>query len=117
MKNQIYELAEYLQQNHLGKENGISRSALAKKLCIGEFRLKELRRAINESTEIGKLVSTSGSCYMCNTETECVEAIRNTYKMAVALIKKARAMEKKMGLQGQVSIDKDVVEVFKEAKC
>ena len=116
MKNQIYELAEYLQQNHLGKENGISRSALAKKLGIGEIRLKALRRAINESTEIDKLVSTSVSCYMCDTEAECVEAIRNTYKMAVALIKKARAMEKKMGLQGQVSIDKDVVEVFKEAK-
>lgn len=117
MKNQIYELAEYLQQNHLGKENGISRSALAKKLGIGEIRLKALRRAINESTEINKLVSTSGSCYMCDTEAECERAISNTFKMGVALIKKGRTMAKKMGLQGQVSIDKDVVEVFKGAKC
>lgn len=119
MKKQIKELVEYLQKNHLGKENGISRAELSKKLGIGEIRLKALRREINESTEIDKLVSTSGSCYMCNTEAECERAICATIMPAVAMIKKARIMAKKMGLNGQVKINlgddyKEVVEVFEK---
>ena len=119
MKKQIKELVDYLQKNHLGKENGISRAELSKKLGIDEIRLKALRREINESAEIDKLVSTSGSCYMCNTEAECERAISNTFKMGVALIKKGRTMAKKKGLNGQVKIPlgddyKEIVEVFEK---
>lgn len=97
-------LANYLMANHLGNENGIRRTELAKKLNIHERDLRKLVKAINESTEIMKLVSTSHACYMCNTKEECERATRNTYRVAISLFKKAKAMEKKVGLNGQIKI-------------
>jgi DNA-binding transcriptional regulator LsrR (DeoR family) len=110
-------LTNYLMANHLGKENGISRIELAKKLGIHERELRRLVKAVNESTEIMKLVSTSHACYMCDTKEECERATRNTYRVAISLFKKAKAMEKKVGLNGQIKIDlgedyKDFVQTF-----
>ena len=54
---------------------------------------------------------------MCDTKEECEYAIRNTYRVAVALLKKAKQMERRVGLNGQVKIKlgkyyKEVVETF-----
>ena len=104
-KNSLeYRLANYLRANHLGKENGIKRSNLADFMGITERELRRTIKAINESTEIENLVSTSHCIYMCNTAKECETSIRNTYRVAIALFKKAKAMEKKAGLNGQVKI-------------
>ena len=114
---EVYRLYDYLKNNHFGKENGINKPELAQKLGINERELRKLTKAINESTELEKLISTSHSCYMCETKEECEKSIRNTYRVAVTLFKKAKAMEKKVGLNGQIKLKlgkyyKDVVETF-----
>ena len=115
----VYRLYDYLKNNHLGRENGIKKPALAQVLGISERELRKLTKAINESNELEKLVSTTHSCYMCATKEECEKSIRNTYRVAVALFKKAKSMEKKVGLNGQIKLKlgkyyKDVVETFSE---
>ena len=113
----VYRLYDYLKEHHLGKENGIRKPLLALELGITERELRRLTKAINESTELEKLISTSHRCYMCNTKEECEKSIRTTYRVAVALFKKAKQMEKKVGLNGQVKMKvgkyyKDFVETF-----
>lgn len=114
---EVYRVYDYLKTHHLGRENGIRKPELADRLGISERQLRKLTKAINESTELEKLVSTTHSCYMCLTKEECERAIRNTYRVAIALFKKAKAMEKKVGLNGQIKLHlgkyyKDVVETF-----
>jgi hypothetical protein len=113
----VYRLYDYLKQNHLGIENGIKKPELAQAFGVNERELRKLTKAINESTELEKLISTTYRCYMCNTKEECEKSIRNTYRVAIALFKKAKMMEKKVGLNGQIKIKlgkhyKDVVETF-----
>lgn len=113
----VYRLYDYLKIHHLGKENGIRKPALAGILGISERELRKLTKAINESTELEKLVSVSHRCYMCQTQEECEKAIRTTYRLAIAHFKKAKQMEKKVGLNGQVKMKvgkyyKDFVETF-----
>ena len=115
----VYRLYDYLKNNHLGENNGIKKPDLAKVLGISERELRKLTKSINESTELEKLVSTTHCCYMCSTKEECEKSIRNTYRVAVALFKKAKSMEKKVGLNGQIKLKlgkyyKDVVETFSE---
>ena len=114
---EVYRLYDYLKNNHFGKENGINKPELAQKLGISERELRKLTKTINESTELEKLISTTHCCYMCETKEECEKSIRNTYRVAVTLFKKAKAMEKKVGLNGQIKLKlgkyyKDVVETF-----
>lgn len=113
----VYRLYDYLKDNHLGRENGIKKPELAKKFDITERELRRLTKEINTSTELEKLVSTTHCCYMCNTKEECEQSIRNTYRTAITLLKKGKAMERKVGLNGQVKMKlgkyyKDVVETF-----
>lgn len=114
---QIFKLYDYLKANHLGKDNAISRVDLALELGIDERELRRMTREINTSGFLEKLVSTSYKCYMCDTKEECETAIKNTYKTAIALLKKAKRMEKKMGLNGQIKMGlgedyQDVVDTF-----
>lgn len=114
---EVYRLYDYLKANHLGKLNGIKRRDLADQLNISLRELRRLTAEINTSPELEKLVSASHCCYMCATKEECENSIRTTYKFAVALFKKAKQMERKVGLNGQLKIKlgkyyKDVVETF-----
>ena len=116
---EVYRLYDYLQSHHLGQENGIVRPELAYKMGISERQLRKLTKTINESGELEKLVSTTHSCYMCKTKEECEKSIRNTYRVAISLFKKAKEMEKKVGLNGQIKLKlgknyKDFVETFTE---
>lgn len=115
--SEVYRLYDYLKNNHMGIANGIKRPLLAEKFGITERELRRLTREINESGELEKIVSTTHCCYMCETQAECEKSIRNTYRVAVALFKKAKRMEKKVGLNGQLKIKlgayyKDFVETF-----
>lgn len=115
----VYKVYEYLKTYHTGKENGIKRPILAEKLGISERKLRKITREINTSNELEKLVSTTHSCYICGTREECEKAIRNTYSVAIAQFKKAKQMEKKVGLNGQLKLKvgkyyKDFVETFSE---
>ena len=109
----VYRIYDLLKKEHLGKENGIVRSELALQLGITERELRKITREINLSGELEKLVSTSHSCYMCETREECEKSIRTTYHSAVALFKKAKQMEKKVGLNGQIkmSVGDDLFEI------
>ena len=79
--------------------------------------MRKLTKEINTSTELEKLVSTTHCCYMCNTKEECEQSIRNTYRTAITLLKKGKAMERKVGLNGQIKMPlgqyyKEFVETF-----
>lgn len=100
----VYRLYDYLKNNHLGRENGIKKPELAQKLGISERELRKLTKEINISTELEKLVSTTHCCYMCKTKEECEQSIRNTYRTAITLLKKGKAMERKIGLNGQIKM-------------
>lgn len=113
----VYRLYDYLKDNHLGRENGIKKPELAKKFDITERELRKLTKEINTSPVLEKLVSTTHCCYMCSTKEECEQSIRNTYRTAITLLKKGKAMERKVGLNGQIKMSvgkyyKDVVETF-----
>lgn len=113
----IYRLYDWLKNYHYGEQNGILRADAAKAFGVSERDFRRLTREINESTELEKLVSTRRCCYMCATREECERSIRATYNTAAALLKKAKRMEKKVGLNGQMKIKlgdyyKDVVETF-----
>ena len=113
----VYKVYDYLKTHHYGHMNGIKRNELAEKFNINARILRKITSKINSSLELEKLVSTSHSCYMCETKEECENAIRNTYRTAITLLKKGKAKEKKVGLNGQIKIKlgkhyKDVVETF-----
>lgn len=113
----VYRLYDYLKNNHLGRENGIKKPELAQRLGINERELRKLTKEINTSTELEKLVSTTHCCYMCKTKEECEKSIRNTFRTAIALIKKGNTMAKKVGLNGQIKMPlgqyyKEFVETF-----
>lgn len=118
---EVYRLYDYLKAHHMGKANGIKKPDLAKILGINKRELRKLTQEINESTELEKLVSTSHCCYMCETEEECKKSIQTTYRSAVTLIKKAKNMERKVGLNGQLKIPlgkyyKEMVETFTDGE-
>lgn len=113
----VYRLYDYLKNNHLGRENGIKKPELAQRLGINERELRKLTKEINTSTELEKLVSTTHCCYMCKTKEECEKSIRNTFRTAIALIKKGNTMARKVGLNGQIKMHlgqnyKEFVETF-----
>ena len=114
-KNKIMENAHkvynYLNEyEHIGKEYGQTREVVAWRLSMDERDLRKAMQVINESGEFKKLVSTSHSVYLCATEQEEDEAIYATFKPAISLIKKARAMIKKKQSRGQMSIPLDEAE-------
>lgn len=111
-----YKLYNYLLENHLGKENGIKRPQLAAKLEISTRTLRLLTKQINTDPRFEKLVSTTHSCYICKSKDECINTIRNTYKVAISLFQKAKTMEKRVGLNNQIKmpLEKEEVKEFVE---
>lgn len=84
-----------------GKRHGYPAEIIAKDLNMDKRELRRVCAAINANPEINGIISTSNEIYVCETKEECQKAINNTYRMAFAYLKKARAMEKKVGLNGQ----------------
>ena len=113
------EIYEYLCENCNGKNNGRRRSEIAALFGLKQRDIRRITQEINTSSDYDRMVSTKGSIYICADDNECRSSIRTTYRSAVALIKKARQMEKKLGLHGQTRIvdngaEIEVVEAFKE---
>jgi len=109
---------DYLIENHLGAEKSCTREELATELNINKRQLRRITSEINKSTDFEKLISTKNKTYICNTKDECIGAISNTFKLAITQFKKARAMQKKLGLQGQIKIQlnqdemQEIIEVY-----
>lgn len=111
---------DYMCEHHYGTENAIKRNDLADNLQVSDRTIRAWCKEINETTAFEKLISTSHSIYVCRTEQECKWSIIATYKQAISLFRKAKTMEKKVGLNGQVKIGVDkglldsIVETFEE---
>ena len=113
----VYEYYKYLRKNHYGKENGIERSKLAEHFKLKLTAQKNILKTINESAEFSKLVSTSGSIYMCRTKAECEKAAFNEFKSGLTRLKKGKQMLNKINMNGQMKIKlgeyyKETIECF-----
>ena len=113
----IEKFANYMQEKHLGKENGVTEQELAIRFGVAKRTVRSWMSGVNNDSTIPRLVSTADACYMCSSKEEGAEAIAKEYRRVVTEIKKLRVMQKKMGLDGQVKIPlgddyKEVVEVF-----
>lgn len=109
----------HLCDHERGKENCTNRGAIAELFGLTPRQLRAVTQEINTSPKYDKLVTTCGNIYICKTKEECQKSIINTYRTAFSLLKKARAMEKKLGLNGQIRLSEktlltDIVEVFTE---
>lgn len=117
-KEYLSGIYNYLVKYHLGEENADTRENISKALCLDERELRRITSAINKSSDFEKLVSTKNTTYICNTKEECIGAILNTYKLAITQFKKARAMQTKLSLQGQIKMPlngeeiKEIIEVY-----
>lgn len=107
-KSLVYRYYDYLKEHHYGQENGINRNQLAKIFNVSLQTQKEVLRDINTSRVFPKLVSTSGSIYMCRTKEECERAIYNERKSALTRLQKSQVMEDKMlaNNQGKILMSK-----------
>ncbi len=100
-----YAVYNYLLEKAHGRENAIEPDVLASFFHCSTRTIRAVRETINSSSDFQRLISTSGATYMCATEAECLEALDDTYKKGITLIKKAKAMENKVKLNGQLKID------------
>lgn len=107
----IIALYDFLVANHLGEEKKIKKSVLAFELGINERLLRKFTQYINSDPQFDKIISTKHGCFICNNREEAEDTIRNTYNMAISLIKKAKVMEQKVGLNGQIRMNLDNAEL------
>lgn len=113
----IYRYYDYLKENHYGKENGISRKDLAQIFGVELTTQKKILAEINQSDIFDKLVSTSGSIYICRTREECETAYYNEIKSGLARLLKGKKMAQKVMKNGQGKIKlgdyyREIVETF-----
>lgn len=109
--SELKALYQYLKENHFGYENRIKARDLALATRKSVRKLRAYCEAINRSSEFERLISTSEAIYLCKDHLDCAKALRNTYRQAISLLNKARAMEKKIGLNGQLVLDVETVGV------
>lgn len=113
----IYRYYDFLKKNHYGKENGISRKALAETFNVDLTTQKKILAEINNSDVFDKLISTSGSIYMCRTKKECEQAYFNEIKSGLARLLKGKKMADKVMHNNQYKLKyskeiKDMLETF-----
>lgn len=116
-KSITYRYYDYLKENHYGKENGISRKDLAKIFNVELSTQKKILTEINQSDVFDKLVSTSGSIYICRTKEECETAYYNEIKSGLARLLKGKKMAQKVMKNNQTKLKlgdyyKEIVETF-----
>lgn len=117
----VYMVYEFLKKNCMGLENATPKPEVAEYFNLTTRELRKITHEINTSGELEKIISTTHSCYMCKNNDEAEKSIRNTYRMAISLFKKAKAMEKKVGLNNQIKIPlgkyyKEMVETFTDGE-
>lgn len=115
----VYQYYDYLKDNHYGKANGVKRTTLADIFHVDLKTQKNILKEINESDTLTKLISTSGSIYMCQTKEECEQAAFNEFKSGLTRLKKGKKMLKKIDMNGQMKMQlgkyyKEAIECFEE---
>lgn len=85
---------------HVGMKNRIGAKELAKKFGISQRALRDIIHEIRESHELEKAIGSYGGYFVC-TEEDCEKAINRLYRQAFSTLKVARALEKKVAMNGQ----------------
>lgn len=99
----VYKVYEEL-KNHVGRENSISAKDLASKFSMGERALREVIHEIRDSGELEKAIGCCEKGYYVCTQEDAQSAIKRLYRQAFSTLKVARALEKKVGMNGQGKI-------------
>lgn len=113
----VYKYYDYLKQHCLGRANGVSRDYLAAYFGVTLPQQKSVLREINQSLDFDKIVSTSHSIYICNSEQECKIAIFNEINSGLTRLKKGKLMAEKLKRNGQYKLKlgdyyKEFIETF-----
>lgn len=107
----VYKVYDEL-KNFVGRDSAIRARDLAAKFNISERALREVIHTIRESGELEKSIGSSANGYFICTEEDCEKAINRLYRQAFSTLKVARALEKKVGMNGQMKLK--LGEYFKE---
>lgn len=91
-------------KKHIGKENAISAWELAVKFTITERELRCIIHTIRESSELEKSIGSCNNGYYICTKYDANKAIERLYRQAFSTLKVARALEKKVSINGQGKI-------------
>lgn len=97
----LYDLYYFLKNHHVGKKNAISAKSLSWILSISERDLREIIHEIRESKELELCIGSCNKGYYICTEEDYENAIKRLYRQAFSTLKVARALEKKVGMNGQ----------------
>lgn len=107
-------------KGYVGEENAISARDLAAQFSISERQLRDVISTICNSTELERTIGSSPRGYFICRDKEEFERVNNAiYSAAFSLLRRARANEKKAGLEGQGKLKlgkfyKDYYEAFGE---
>lgn len=94
-----------LKTDFYGIENGKPQAEVADSVGLSVRDLRRVCAEINACPEYNGIVSTSGMTYLCKTKEEAKHSLLTSYRAAFSLLKKARQMEKKIGLNNQEEYD------------
>lgn len=118
----VYQLYDFLKENHMGEENAISARNLSELFGVSERALREMISEIRESSVLQLVIGSNNKGYFVCRESE-FSAMNNRLKSAAfSLLKVAYANEKKAAKDGQMRVRfgkyaKDTFEAFaKEEK-
>lgn len=115
----VYEIYEFL-KGFVGEENAISARDLAAQFKVSERGLRDIVSTICKSTELERTIGSSPRGYFICRDKQEFERVNNAiYSAAFSLLRRARANEKKAGLEGQGKLKlgkfyKDYYEAFGE---
>lgn len=99
----VYKVYEEL-KNHVGSSNSISAKDLADKFSISERALRDIIHTIRDSKELEKAIGCSERGYFVCTKEDARKSIERLFNQAFSTLKVARALEKKVGKNGQGKI-------------
>lgn len=113
----VYQLYDFLKENHMGEENAISARNLSKLFGVSERALRDLISEIRESSVLQLVIGSNNKGYFVCRENE-FSAMNNRLKAAAfSILKVAYANEKKAAKDGQMRVRfgkyaKDTFEAF-----
>lgn len=96
----VYRIYEEL-KNYVGAKNAISARELSDKFDLTERELRDYIHKIRDSKELEKAIGSCNKGYYVCTEEDCEVAIKRLYNQAFSTLRVARALENKVGLNGQ----------------
>lgn len=99
----VYKVYAILKE-FIGRENAVSAKELSSWFNISERQLREIIHTIRESAELEKSIGSCNKGYYICTKEDARQAIERLYNQAFSTLKVARALEKKVGMNGQMKL-------------